>query len=203
MDSTHSTPAGGAASPFRRPPRPPASRPSHPTAAASAPFTAAFGPVPAQPLTASARRASAPAAPAPASPAEAGPAPLERQRRNGALWFYWIAGLSLVNTVAALVGQSWRFILGLGITQLADSLAARSGHGHAVVATVDAVVIGGFALLGRHAQRGQVWAFLAGGIFYALDGLLFLVERDWIAVGFHVFVLVMIARGFDAARRLA
>ena len=128
---------------------------------------------------------------------------LERQRRNGGQWFYWIAGLSLVNTVAVLVGQSWRFILGLGITQLADSLAARSGHGHAVVATVDAVVIGGFALLGRHAQRGQVWAFLAGGIFYALDGLLFLVERDWIAVGFHVFVLVMIARGFDAARRLA
>ena len=164
-------------SPFRRPPPRPAFRPRR----------SGFGPVPA----------------APASPAEAGPAPLERQRRNGALWFYWIAGLSLVNTVAALVGQSWRFILGLGITQLADSLAARSGHGHAVVATVDAVVIGGFALLGRHAQRGQVWAFLAGGIFYALDGLLFLVERDWIAVGFHVFVLVMIARGFDAARRLA
>jgi hypothetical protein len=115
----------------------------------------------------------------------------------------WFGGGAVVNTVGAVGGPSGRFIRGLGITQLADSLAARSGHGHAVVATVDAVVIGGFALLGRHAQRGQVWAFLAGGIFYALDGLLFLVERDWIAVGFHVFVLVMIARGFDAARRLA
>jgi hypothetical protein len=201
MDSMHSTPAGGAASPFRRPPRPPASRPSPPVAAA--PLAATFGPVPAEPLTAPAPRPAAPAAPAPAQPAEAGATLLERQRRNGALWFYWIAGLSLVNTVAALVHQSWRFILGLGITQLADSLAARSGHGHVVVAVVDVLVIGGFALIGRFAQRGHVWAFVAGGIFYALDGLLFLAERDWVAVGFHVFVLVMIARGFDAARRLA
>ena len=202
MDSTHSTPAGGAASPFRRPPRAPAPRPSPPTAAA-VPLAAAFGPVPAEPLTAVATRPAEPPASAPARPAEAGPAPLERQRRNGALWFYWIAGLSCVNSLAALVEQSWRFILGLGITQLADSLAARSGHGHAAVAVVDAMVIGGFALIGRYALRGHVWAFVAGGIFYALDGLLFLVERDWVAVGFHVFVLVMIARGFDAARRLA
>jgi hypothetical protein len=154
-------------------------------------------------LTASAARPSAPAAPEPARSTEAPPSRLERQRRNGALWFYWIAALSLVNSVAALVEQSWRFILGLGITQLADSLAARSGHGHAVVAAVDVLVIGGFALIGRFAQRGYVWAFVAGGIFYALDGLLFLAGRDWVAVGFHVFVLVMNARGFDPARRLA
>jgi hypothetical protein len=196
MDSTHSTPAGGAASPFRRRPRPPASRPTRPAAAT-------FGPVPAEPLTAPTARTGAPAIPGPATAAETGTASLERQRRNGALWFYWIAGLSLVNTLAALVGQSWRFILGLGITQLADSLAVRSGHGHAVVAVVDALVLGGFALLGRYARRGQLWAFVAGGIFYGLDGLLFLAGRDWIAIAFHVFVLVMIARGFDAARRLA
>jgi hypothetical protein len=199
MDPTQIPPAGGA-SPFRRPPRPPAARPASP---APAPFAPAFGPVPAEPLTAPVARATASEAPAPAGAVETVAGPLERQRRSGALWFYWIAGLSLVNTLAALVEQSWRFILGLGITQLADSLAARSGHGHAVVAVVDAVVIGGFVLLGRFAQRGHLWAFVAGGIFYALDGLLFFAERDWIAIGFHVFVLVMIARGFDAARRLA
>src|SRR5581483_5460574 len=124
---------------------------------------------------------------------------LERRRRRGALWFYWIAGLSLVNSVAAPLGQSSRLIPGLGITPL-----AHSGHGYAVVAVVDAAVIGGFALLGRFAARGRLWAFVAGAVFYALDGLLFIGKADWwIAIGFHLFVLVMIARGFEAARRLA
>lgn len=200
MDSTPSTPAGGAASPFRRPPRPAASRPSRPV---TTPLAAPFGPVPAQPLAAPGGRTGAPRALAPTTPAETGTAVLERRRRNGAFWFYWIAGLSLINTLAALGEQSWRFILGLGITQLAHAAAARSGHGHAAVAVMDVVIIGGFALLGRYALRGRVWAFLAGGIFYGLDGLLFLAGRDWIAIAFHVFALVMIARGFDAARRLA
>ena len=195
MDSTHGTPTGGPASPFRRPPRPAGSRP------VTAPLAASFGPVPAQPLAAPSGRSGAPLAPT--RPAETGSAVLERRRRNGAFWFYWIAGLSLINTLAALGEQSRRFIIGLGITQLADAAAARSGHGHAAAAVVDVVVIGGFALLGRCAQRGHVWAFMAGGVFYGLDGLLFLAGHDWIAIAFHVFALVMIARGFGAARRLA
>ncbi len=197
MDSSQTPPAGGAASPFRRPPRPAAARPSAPAPASVGP---AFGPIPAEPSPATAFRAN-PLGSLVDATAAAG---LERRRRSGALWFYWIAGLSLVNSVAALLGQSWRFILGLGITRLADSLAAHSGHGYAVVAVVDAAVIGGFALLGRFAARGRLWAFVAGAVFYALDGLLFIGKADWwIAIGFHLFVLVMIARGFDAARRLA
>ncbi|HEX9478604.1 MAG TPA: hypothetical protein VGA90_07570 [Methylomirabilota bacterium] len=196
MDSTQSNPVGGAASPFRRPPRAtavPAARPSP-----------AFGPVPAAPLT----------APAPV-PTTARPAPprasavddkrerLLRHRRSGALWFYWVAGLSLVNSLAALTGQHWRFILGLGITQLADALAAHSGRGLGAVAVMDAVIVGGFVLLGRFAERGRVWAFGVGAAIYALDGLIFVGLRDWIGVAFHVFVLVMTVRGLDAARRLA
>jgi hypothetical protein len=197
MDSTQSSPAGGGASPFRRPPRPgavPAARPS-----------AGFGPVPAAPLTAPVAVPTAPPSPA-ASPAPAGGGrreQLERQRRSGALWFYWVAGLSLVNSLAALGGQQWRFILGLGVTQFADALAVHAGHGLAIVALVNAAVIGAFVLLGRVALQGRVWAFGVGAAVYALDGLIFLAVRDWIGVAFHVFVLVMTVRGLDAARRLA
>jgi hypothetical protein len=195
MDSTPSSTASGAASPFRRPPRPPAS-----PAGRRPP---AFGPVPPASLTAPAPGPSAPPAPASARAAAGTREVLERHRRGGALWFYWVAGLSLVNSLAALGGQHWRFILGLGVTQFADALAARSGHGLAIVALVDAALVGGFVLLGRCAQRGQVWAFGVGAAFYALDGLIFLAARDWIGVAFHVFVLVMTVRGLDAARRLA
>lgn len=191
MEPTHSSVTEGAASPFRRPPRPvsPFPRRSSPT----------FGPVPAatQPSARSAPRA------APGTPASATREALERQRKNGALWFYWVAALSLVNSVVALTGQEWRFIIGLGITQLADALAARTGHGGVTVALVDAAVIGGFVLLGRFALRGGLWAFGVGAAFYALDGLIFLAARDWVGVAFHVFVVVMTVRGLAAARRLS
>jgi hypothetical protein len=196
MDSMQINPAGGGASPFRRPPRAPAVPAARPSPA--------FGPIPAAPPTAPAPVPTA-ARPAPPSPAAADDKRerLLRLRRSGALWFYWVAGLSVVNSLASLTGQQWRFILGLGITQLADALAVHSGRGVGAVAVMDAVIVGGFVLLGRFAERGRVWAFAVGAVIYALDGLIFVGLRDWIGVAFHVFVLVMTVRGLDAARRLA
>ena len=196
MDSMQINPAGGGASPFRRPPRAtavPAARPSP-----------AFGPIPDAPPPAPAP-ASTTARPAPPPPAAADDKRerLLRLRRSGALWFYWVAGLSVVNSLASLTGQQWRFILGLGITQLADALAVHSGRGIGAVAVMDAAIVGGFVLLGRFAEQGRVWAFAVGVVIYALDGLIFVGLRDWIGVAFHVFVLVMTVRGLDAARRLA
>ena len=107
-----------------------------------------------------------------------------------------------MNSAVALAGQRWRFIIGLGITQLADGLALRSGHGVVIVAVVDAVFVGAVALLGRFARHGQRWAFGLGALFYALDGLIFVAVGDWVGTAFHVLVVVMALRGLDAARRL-
>jgi hypothetical protein len=194
MEPIHPSVTQGAVSPFRRPPRS--------TSPFPRPRAAAFGPVPAAPLTSSAP-AAAPARPEARAATGLDREALERRRNGGASWFYWVAALSLINSVGALTGQGWRFIVGLGITQLADALVARTGHGLALVAPVDVALIGGFALLGRYARRGRLWAFGVGAAFYALDGLIFVAARDWIGVAFHAFVLVMAARGFEAARRLA
>lgn len=51
---------------------------------------------------------------------------LERHSRIGARWFYWVAGVSLVNTVVALAGQHWRLIIGLGATSQWTSCSIRS-----------------------------------------------------------------------------
>lgn len=196
MDSTPSSTASGATSPFRRPP-------ARPTASPAGRPSPAFGPVPPAPLRAPAPVPGAPPTAA-SAPATGGPRHMwEQRRRSGARWFYWVAGLSLVNSLASLAGQKWRFVLGLGITQLADALAAHSGRGIEVVAVLDAVIVASFVLLGRFALQGRVWAFGVGAAIYALDGLIFLGLRDWVGVAFHVFVLVMTVRGLDAARRLA
>src|SRR5690349_8489985 len=48
---------------------------------------------------------------------------LERQVRSGARWFFWIGGLSLINTLIAMSGRGLVFIVGLGMTQIIDGFA--------------------------------------------------------------------------------
>src|SRR5688572_28411552 len=49
---------------------------------------------------------------------------LEMRLKSGASWFYWIAGLSIINSIAALSGAGWGFIVGLGVTQIVDEFAS-------------------------------------------------------------------------------
>ncbi len=70
---------------------------------------------------------SAPLPPATALASFAAQPQFEAQLKSGASWFYWIAGLSAVNTISALSGSNWRFMFGLGITQIIDAFAAQAG----------------------------------------------------------------------------
>lgn len=45
---------------------------------------------------------------------------LETRLNSGAGWFYWIAGLSLLNSIIMLSGSDLYFVIGLGITQIID-----------------------------------------------------------------------------------
>jgi hypothetical protein len=132
----------------------------------------------------------------------AGSAPTA-QLRSGASWFYWIAGLSLINSIAAFSGSTWRFIIGLGITQIIDLFGSHLETGGKVVAlALDLCVAGLFILFGFLGHKGYAWAFLVGMVLFALDGLIFLLAQDWLGVGFHALVLWWLFRGFGACRQL-
>lgn len=192
MDTTENVMTGGrdAPSPFRRPtpskPAPsPGPRPAPTARALTAVPPATVAATPSLPATTVERQQ------------------LERRRRIGARWFYWVAAVSLINTVGALSGQHWRFIIGLGTTQVATGMAVRAGRGWSPALLLDLVLIGGFVLLGYLALQGRLWSFAVGFAVYALDGLIFLAARNWIGLGFHVFVLVMVFKGLQAAHQLA
>ena len=146
---------------------------------------------------------SLPSAPAPMPSAAATTAPADAaavaQLKSGASWFYWIAGLSLINSIAAVSGGSWRFILGLGITQ---EINAHLESGKGVVLLLDLLAAGVFILFGIFAHKAHTWAFVLGMALFALDGVIFVLIPDWIGVGFHVLVLYFLFRGFAACRRL-
>jgi len=123
--------------------------------------------------------------------------------KSGASWFYWIAALSLINTVAASAGSNWRFIVGMGITQIFDEIGhGSSGSGKVVALALNLVVTGVCALFGVFANKGHLWAFIVGMVLFALDGAIFLLVQDWIGVAFHIFVLYCFFRGLQACRQL-
>jgi hypothetical protein len=135
---------------------------------------------------------------------------LEQRLLSGANWFYWIAALSLINSVIILANGSWSFIVGLGVTQIVDGIAqgiaAEAASGataiKAVAFAVDCCVAGVVALFAFMAGRRQSWAFIVGMVLYALDGLLFLLFGDFLSVGFHAFALFGIFGGYRALREM-
>ncbi len=134
--------------------------------------------------------------PVPAAAAGAAPHPSPAVA-SAARWFWWIAGLSVVNMIMSMSQSKENFVVGLGMTALADAIFA---HARPVAFAIDAVVVGFFVVMGRFARRGARWAFLAGAGVYAVDALIYANVRDWMPVAFHVLVLFFIGRGIAALR---
>lgn len=137
-------------------------------------------------------------------------ADLTRRMRGGAANFFWIAGLSVVNSVLAFTGSDTRFVIGLAVTQFVDALASiiskdvpeASTILTIIAVVIDLVVVGIFAFFGYFARTGRRWAFIIGMMLYAFDALVMLVFQDWLAFGFHLFFLFGLFNGLRALNQL-
>lgn len=136
---------------------------------------------------------------------------LENQIKGGIGWFFWIAGLSLLNSVIFFMGSSITFVVGLGVTQFVDgfasALANEFSSGAAVVVRLigfglNLFIAGIFALCGVFGRKRIKWVIITGMVFYAFDGLLSLAFRDWFGAFFHVWALTGLLRGFKAINSL-
>jgi len=158
---------------------------------------------------------ASPAVPQPTSPAlppDAAVRGLFLQGKNGAAWFYWIAGLSLINTVLVLTKSNLTFALGLVITMIPDNIAAdvafKLDGNKAVLGgalAFDAAILGLFVLCGYLSQRRILPVFALGMVVYLLDGLLaflLLGFSDFIGLAIHAYALWSMWGGFLAYRQL-
>jgi hypothetical protein len=136
---------------------------------------------------------------------------LDRQIRSGLGWFYWIAGLSLINSITYLFNLESSFVVGLGVTQLIDALAlAIAQESTAEVGlflrmigyAFDLALIVAFILFGIFGRKRVRWVIITGMVLYALDTILVLVFRDWFSALFHVLALWGIWTGFRAIKHL-
>lgn len=129
----------------------------------------------------------------------------EARMKGGASWFFWIAGLSAINSAIVLGGSNWHFLAGLGITDVIAYIAQQTGSiGTMIAIVLDALVFGMFILFGVFARKRQTWAFIVGMTFYGLDGLIYLLGGpEYFSIAFHVFVLFQIFKGMQAAKELS
>ena len=128
--------------------------------------------------------------------------------KGGANWFYWIAGLSLINSAAFAFGADFHFLAGLGLTELVNGIiSVVIEQGASIALWSVSIIFGiflvvGFALAGYYANGFSRTAFLIGIVVYIFDGLLVLLLGDYFMAGFHAFALIFIIRGYLACRRI-
>jgi hypothetical protein len=132
---------------------------------------------------------------------------LEGTLKNGASWFYWIAALSLINSVIFISGSQWSFIFGLGITQVFDGiggeLAEKIGPAAKIGAFVlNCIIAAVYFVFGIFSNKRITPVFIVGLIFYALDGGLCLLAQDWLSLAFHAFAAFSIFKGMQAGIQL-
>ncbi len=135
----------------------------------------------------------------------------EKQVRGGASWFYWIAGLSMVNSLLMWLGGGINFLIGLAVTQMIDGFIYAVGAELGVESNViiglialalDAVAAGVFVVFGYFARKKHKWSFVAGMVLYALDGVVFLMFGQIASFAFHVLGLIGLYTGIKGLRQL-
>ncbi len=128
---------------------------------------------------------------------------LEKRVKSGGSWYYWVAALSLVNSVMAFSGGGGGFVIGLSVTQFVEAmLSADGGVMKGVGLALGVLAAGVFALFGVFACKRHVWAFIVGMLFYGLDTILTVLAEQWLGLAFHGWVLFSLFIGTRAAMQI-
>jgi hypothetical protein len=122
--------------------------------------------------------------------------------------FYNIAVFSLINSVINLFQIRIYFPIGLGVTQIIDSIAFIVGRDAPearivfliIGLVINLIIFGIVALFGLFIGKRTGWLIPLGGALYLLDGLLLLAFSDWIGAAFHGYFLYRIFAAWQAVR---
>jgi len=136
-------------------------------------------------------------------------AQLQEGLDSGAGWFYWIAVLSLVNSVLFITGSEWGFYISLAVTSIVDGLAMgaiEEFNNPTIIKSIafgfNLVITGICGFFGFMAKKKQLWAFYIGMTLLALDGAIMALFQEWISVAFHGYAIFCIFKGTQCAKAM-
>lgn len=120
--------------------------------------------------------------------------------------FRTIALFSVINAALNLFHAGFVFVIGLGASVVVDAVIgevlkeAKPPLATIIVAVgllVNLFLIGIFVLLWWLSKLGYRAAYVIGMVLYLLDGLIFLVAKDVVGIGFHLFFLYGLRGGYQ------
>ncbi|MGV3503867.1 MAG: hypothetical protein ACO1O1_09165 [Adhaeribacter sp.] len=123
---------------------------------------------------------------------------------SGANWFFWIAALSVLNSLLNYFYGNWNFFVGLSGMHLVDMFVQKDAtllRGLGLNLNLGAALL--FCWLGLLARKRNRRAFLAGFLLYLADSLVFLLLADSASLGFHALGLFMIVGGYRSVPKAA
>lgn len=113
-------------------------------------------------------------------------------------WFMTIGILSIINSILIISKANLRFIFGLGYTQIIDGIFLNASQNFKIIGLLISVLFTSiFFLIWYYAKLKRSWAYLIGIILYSLDMLIFIVYKDWLSAGFHVYALLFLILGYS------
>ena len=124
---------------------------------------------------------------------------------HGANWFFWIAILSVVNTLIVFYYNLPNMPIALGITQWLDGTPGFSRTGVAMTTSwlvTDLLIAGVVAIFGLLARKGSDVAFVVGIFLYVVDAMLAVGLRDFFALGVHLVAIFFLFKGLLASRHI-
>jgi hypothetical protein len=117
-------------------------------------------------------------------------------------YFYYIAGMSVLNTVLALftsitIGSA----LALGMTEFVDGVGLYL-HNIIIGIAFTVFMAGVFSAIAHFAGKGNIVVYLIGMVLYGLDAILLVVFKDWIGIAVHCWLLYTLFQGIHYAINL-
>jgi len=122
---------------------------------------------------------------------------------HAADWFFWLAILSILNSLVVFYYQTPNTPIALGITQWIDGTSGVfNGAMTAGELLTNILIAGVLAAFGLMARRGSDIAFVVGIFLYVIDTFLIIGLRDFFGFGVHLIALFFIVKGLLASRHI-
>ena len=122
---------------------------------------------------------------------------------HAADWFFWLAILSILNSLIVFYYQTPNTPIALGITQWIDGTSGVfNGAMTAGELLTNILIAGVLAAFGLMARRGSDIAFVVGIFLYVIDTFLIIGLRDFFGFGVHLIALFFIVKGLLASRHI-
>lgn len=130
--------------------------------------------------------------------------------KKAANWFYWKAGLTVVNSILAIAGVYWQFFLGLtlpqlfhgiliGISEMSPDTNVKPFQGIVLLLSLFGSGLVGF--FGYQAKQAKKWAFILGIVIFAFDGLLYLLTLSVFGILIHGYAIYSLKKAFSNCRK--